>query len=573
MKLATKNPWWTSAVLMGAWVIPLAALAADRQPAGIQGTVTGDVSAMPWRAGKKELGWARVRVWKEGALCAVTRSETGIGRFYLQGIPIGEVELEVSRPGFKEFRQKLQVQPGQTVSVSVHLEPDPDYGLIVRPRLGVAETSIPGDQFTVECQAPESASQWKVRLATDYFSRPLDLLKAEYGPKAVWNGTKPGWQLTVRTPPNTPAEMYDLLVEFQDGQGQRRFSRQAKAVCIRMEYPDSFLLMPYQDFHLNWFVDKSGPAGEVQADYFRAASLLNPLFVSLGDDVGFEKNQHAPPDDAVAMLYYFVREYLDVPVYLAFGNHDAALTAEGHEFYFGPRWQLRHIGPHVAVVISYDLYQAKYEMPAEQRRWVAELLARLEADPQNRLIFLAGHRSPFPPEKQEPFFPLPFTPQSRTWLSGGRDDGVTVEFRRLFMDALSVRSMHGWGGLNYTGRIVRIDQWRRAELLPQLALPAVAWSGPNNGVQNRLTAAVRRVGQQLWTPPEVIAGFCQLPPRWEGMPEIRQARLRFVMPKGQYQCRGGQIVQTVQSDCGKFALVYVSLDVLEPKTEVVLEPK
>lgn len=541
--------------------------------AALQGMVQGDVSRMPWRAGKKELGWARIRIWKDGTVWAVTRSESGTGRFHLQGVPIGPGELEISRPGFIDFRQKFHLDPGQTLSVAVTLEADPEYGLMVQPRLGTAVTSIPGDRFTVECQAPEPSRHWKLVLATDYFTRPLELLEARYGAKAVWNGTKPGWQLMVRVPPQTPPEMYDLQVEYQDAEGRTHSSRQAKAVCIRSEYLESFLLMPYQDFHLNWFVDKPGTAGEVQADYFRAASLLYPLFVSLGDDIGFDTTGQVPGDDAVAMLHYLVRQYLDVPVYLAFGNHDAALTVEGHEFYFGPRWQERRIGPHVGIVISYDLYQAQYEMPREQRQAVAEALARFESDPQNRLIFLAGHRSPFPPHLHKPFFPLPFSPQTRTWIPGDRDDGITLEFQRLFLDALSVRSMHGWGGLNYTGRIVRIEQWRRAELLPQVALPAVVWDGPNNGDRPRLSALVRRIGQEPWTPPQVTPGFCQLPPRWEGMPQIHNARLRFVMPQGDYQCRGGRIVQIVPSDSGKLSLVYVNVDVLGPTAQVLLEPK
>lgn len=568
----SRNPLGLGFMLMiGLAICAPGAVAGEGQAAVLEGTVTGEVSAMPWRGGKKELGWARIRIWKDGLLRAVTRTESGTGRFRLEALPSGEIELEVSRPGFIECRQKVQLAPGQTSSLTIHLEPDPDYGLIVQPRLGTAVTSIGGDAFVVECQAPAAATGWELRLATDYFTRPLALRKAEYGPRLVWNGTRPGWRLTVQVPRDTPAEMYDLLVAFQDTEGRRRSSRQPKAVCIRPEYPESFLLMPYQDFHLNWFVDKPGSAGEVQGDYFRAASLLDPLFVSLGDDVGFEKTERAPPDDAVAMLHYFVREFLDVPVYLAFGNHDAALGVEGHEFYFGPRWQWRQIGPHAAVVISYDLYQADYEMPAEQRRGVADILARLEADPQNRLIFLAGHRSPFPPDKHQPFFPLPFTPQSRTWLFGNRDDGVSVEFQRLFMDALSVRSMHGWGGLNYTGRIVRIEKWRRAELLPQVALPSVVWGGPNNGSEAHLAATIRRIGQEPWTPPEVIPGFCQLPPRWEGLPEIRDARLRFVMPQGRYRCRGGTIFQLVPSDCGKFTLVYVRVNVRSPSAEVVVE--
>ena len=109
------------------------------------------------------------------------------------------------------------------------------------------------------------------------------MVSATFGKKAVWNDTKTGWRLTVRVPSGTPAEMYRLRVSYLDREGKRHTARQSKAVCIRASYTDDFLLMPYTDFHFNWLVGQRGAEGEVQADYFKAASLVNPLLVSLNN--------------------------------------------------------------------------------------------------------------------------------------------------------------------------------------------------------------------------------------------------------------------------------------------------
>ena len=553
---------WTPLFLIATCLV-----AAQAAAATIRGAVTGDVDHVPWRKGKRELGWAAVRARRDGRLVGITRTNAGMGDFELASLPPGPLELEVSRPGFLPERRTLD--PSQATPLRLHLRRDPDYGLIVLPRTGTALTRVPGGAFAVECGAPREARDWSAALATEHFTRKLPVASANYGPKAVWNGTKPGWRLTVRVAKDTPAEMYDLRVGYTDAAGKRHASSQTKAVCIRATYPHTFRLMPYGDFHFNWLVNRPGAAGEVQGDYLAAASLIDPLFVSLGDDIGFEG------DDHVAMFHYLVTRHLDVPVYLAFGNHDAALTSAGHDYYFGPPWQTRRIGPHVGLILSRDFYQANYALPQVQRDGVDAALARFQADPANRLLFLAGHRNAWKPPT--PFFKLPFTKHTRTSFPGHSDGRVSVEFARLFMDALSVSSMHGWAGLNYTGRVMEVEGWRRATLLAQCALPAVAFDKPNNGTASTQTATIRLVGLDgKWTPPEKLytAGhFCDLPKEWKGLPELRQARLRFVMRKGRYRCSAGRIVQAVDGDRGKTAVVYIAVDVCQPVVSVTVSPK
>jgi len=556
--------------MTGRWALALALLCAaavETNGATVRGVVTGDVDGMPWRKGKRELGWCTVRVWRHGVPWGMTRTNAGRGDFEVAGLPAGTVELEVSRPGFLRERRKLKIASADPPPLSIHLRRDPDFGLIVLPRTGTALTRIPGESFVVECQAPASAREWSAALFTEYFSRPLAVTATQFGDNAVWNGTRPGWRLTVRVPLKTPSEMYHLRIRYVDADGQPHQGQQSKAVCIRASYSADFRLMPYTDFHFNWLVGKRGAAGEVQGDYFKAASLINPLFVSLGDDVGFEG------DDHYAMFHYLVTRHLDVPVYLAFGNHDAPLTIEGHEFYFGPRWQSRRIGPHAGLIISHDLYQGNYQMPEEQREWVNAALARFHSDPDNKLIFLAGHLHAWKPRTA--FFNLPFTEATRTSFRGHTDGRRVVEFQRLFMHALSVGSMHGWAGLNYTGRVVEFEGWRKATLLPQCALPSVTFEKPNNGAAKTNSATIRLVGLEKWTPPEKLytgGYFCDLPKKWEGLAEIRNARLRFVMPRGRYRCSQGRIVQTVDGDAGKTTIVCVAVDVKQAMTRVAVSP-
>lgn len=555
----------------GEWMAAVVLLcAASVQSATLRGVVTGDVRHMPWRKGKDKLGWCALRVVRDRVVDRTARTHAGSGTFNIPNLGEGAIVLRVSRPGFLSHTQVLTLDAADPAPIHVRLHRDPDYGLVVSPRTGTAVTRVAGESFAIECAAPAGAGEWSAWLRADCFSRALKVTGAQFKQEGVWHGTRDGWRITVPVPKDTPPDMYDLRVRYVDAGGRTHVSTQAAAVQVLDAYPDDFLLMPYLDFHFNWLVHRPGAAGETQQDYFRAASLIGPLWVSLGDDVGFEG------DDHVAMFHYIVTRHCRVPVYLAFGNHDAAITDAGHEYYFGPRWQVRRVGPRIGIVLSHDLYQAGYRMSDVQKAFVNAALDRFHAEPDNRIIFLCGHYKPWRPGKPAPFFKLPFTKDQRTWFPGHSDGKVSVAFERLFMHALSVSSMHGWADLNYTGRVMRIEGWRRAMLLAQVALPSVTYDGPNNGTAKRLSATVRRVGQPTWAPPKNLytgGYFCDMPKTWAGLPAIRDARLRFMMRRGRYRCTGGRIVRSVDSDGGKTTVLYVRTDVTEPIKTVSVAPQ
>ncbi len=538
--------------------------------ATITGFVTGDISQMPWQNGRSELGWCAVRLYRNGLLQQVTRTNTPAGDFELTGLEPGTVELRISRPGFVSYRQWVNLEPNNLYSFHIFLNRDNDYETIVLPRTGTALTRIPGENFVIECIAPDTANNWKASLATEYFSRSLNIVSSDFAETGVFNNTRDGWLIEVNVPATTPPAMYKLCVEYNDVNNVTHYASQEKAVNILSQYPDRYYVMPYLDFHFNWpgNVDGQGAAGEKQADYFKAASLIQPLYVAIGDDVGF----YTYPGDAYAMFHYINTVYCDVPVYLAFGNHDAELTIPGHEYHFGPRWQKRRIGPNNALILSYDLWQGTYDMPQQQKDFVNNALAEFHSDPDNKIILLQGHLHPWQ-HPEQPYFEYPFTQEQRPWFPGNTCGSASLNFDKLFMYALSFNSMHGWSDLNYSARVIRfnLNTVSSGNLLTQSALPSVEYNGLNNGTEAELTATIRLIGADPWNPPDdlYVGGvFCGLPSVWEGMPGIENARLKFIMQQGQYTCTEGKIIQTVDGDLGTTTSVYVEIDIDQPITQI-----
>ena len=125
---------------------------------------------------------------------------------------------------------------------------------------------------------------------------------------------------------------------------------------------------------------------------------------------------------------------------------------------------------------------------------------------------------------------------------------------------------------------MRIEGFRRAVLFAQCALPTVVYEEPNNGTAETQTATIRLAGlaKEKWTPPkDLYTGgyFCDLPKTWEGLPDIPDARLRFVMPKGRYGCHGGRILASTDGDAGRTTVVYVAAEVNQPVLRVTVSPE
>ncbi len=539
----------------------ISSMAGALHAATLTGHVTGDVSHLPWRRGKEPLGWVSLRVWQGGRLVAVPRTQVG-GAFRVE-TPDGECEVEATRPAF--LPQRVTVT--RDAVWNPRLEPDPDFGLIVEPRAGMSRFCLAGETVQIDCAAPASAREWQAALVTDYTRAPMELAAAEFGERMVWCGRRPGWRLSARTPKDLPPGLYGLALSYIDANGTRHSSEQPAAVSVLEREPTRFRLLMHTDWHFNWFVNRPGAAGQVQAPYFRAATLMNALWVSLGDDVGFEG------DDHVAMFWHMLRHDAGTPVFLAFGNHDAKIGREGHEFYFGPPVQTRRVGSQVAIVRSFDLYQADWRMPEEQARDVVAALAAAGRAPNNKAVFLAGHRRRWKPRGDHFELPPLLRPHLRLrHVRGPR----AVSFEKLLLDSFSVMSMHGWGGLAYTTRAVDVDLGAgRVRVSPEVILPAVRFSPANNGSSRQVTATLfaRGATRPLEKYTGVAKGFTQ-PPTPDAMKaydDLADLSLRFVMPRGRYVCDGGRIVR--QWDAAAVTLVDVKASLSSERASVTVRPR
>ena len=529
--------------------------------ATLTGRVTGDVSHLPWRQSKKTLGWVSLRVWQEGRLMSVSR--THVDGSYRVETPDGKCEVEATRPAF--LPQRVTV----TRDAKWHpkLEPDPDFGLIVEPRAGMSRFCLAGQTFRVDCAAPSTAKEWQATLVTDYVRLPLGLDATEFGNRMVWSGRRPGWRLSALTPRDVPPGLYGLAVSYADANGARHLSEQPAAVSVMEREPKRFRLLMHTDWHLNWFVNRPGAAGEVQAPYFRVATLMNALWVNLGDDVGFEG------DDHVAMFWHMLRHDAGTPVFLGFGNHDAKIGREGHEFYFGPPVQTRRVGSHVAIVRSFDLYQADWYMSQEQARDAVTALAVVGGNPENKVVFLAGHQRRWRPRGNH--FDMPPSLSKYLRLNHVRGER-TKPFEKLLLEPFSVMSMHGWGGLAYTTRVVDVDSvGGHVRVSPEVILPTVRFSPCNNGSAREVTATLSARGatKPLEKYTGVARGFTQPPPpdAMKAYGDLADLSLRFVMPRGRYVCDGGRAVR--QWDATAVTLVDVKANLSSESVSVTVRPR
>lgn len=76
------------------------------------------------------------------------------------------------------------------------------------PRLTSAVTRLAGDSLTIEIDADGAVRDWSVSLCTEHFSRPLRILRTEYGRWMIRHDVEPGWRLRVQIPPDTPEKLF-----------------------------------------------------------------------------------------------------------------------------------------------------------------------------------------------------------------------------------------------------------------------------------------------------------------------------------------------------------------------------
>jgi hypothetical protein len=191
--------------------------------------------------------------------------------------------------------------------------------VIARPILAIPEIVIPGGSFTIEARTSPSTTGWSAALVRGTSTYPLTVEVASY------SSSHGRWFLTVAVPPEVPQEIYDLSVEATGGISDV----ERHAVMVRQAIESSFYIVQITDTHLPthlYYYQQGADTDTTEMDDLHAViddiNIINPAFVVLTGDIVNEGEL----EDFLEKRYYTrtkrILRRLDVPVYLAAGNHD-----------------------------------------------------------------------------------------------------------------------------------------------------------------------------------------------------------------------------------------------------------
>lgn len=571
----------------------------DSPPASLTGLVTGELrrSDSPksfWdgdQRTKAELNWVLLRLFdRAGRLIAMERSYPD-GTFQFRGLAPGAYELEALRPGYRPERRPVRV-PG---SARFDLERDPDYELLALPRTFRAVFARPGDLLTIHSRAGAAAKEWKVTLSNDYLTRTCPVEEAKYHQRLLCDQAwEPGWELQMRVPKDLlPDEMYHLTLSVKE-EGRTRHSTQYKSVKLLAEYPSTFLVLGFQDFHLDhktFELDgRITPTNESVSRglFWDAGSLLNAAWISVNDDIGLI--EYPKEGNGHAQLWHLLVRYANCPSYFTFGGpHDyEGPEMRRHRYHFGPRCYRISFGPAVRLLGVMDYCpNPKNCFTPDIREWLKEQLTEADKDAQVRSVYLqanvAGHLAQ---NGEYLFAPADWPPLRQGWSVAehfsydgqgpqrlGAKSWSKIEparyrlvFDRLFwtgqffwIGRVSQSQVHGWDGLLRTPVDIAWIDLKRKELIGYRGV-MLPWA-------ERILSKEREIGVRVrlawFSPKEARSVVTDDFPRT--LPALPDARLRLVLPKGDYGVKEGELLRSAVSDNGQWTLLHIRPAALTPQ--------
>jgi len=191
--------------------------------------------------------------------------------------------------------------------------------VIQQPLINIPEMVLSGSDFTVRCIAPANTTQWQAALLLGESATDADILDAEFDSESGF------WFLTVSTPENIPAELYDLKITASN----QADDVSGNSVMVINEYKENFYFAHVTDLHLptHEFWEEGitiSDSSEVEdfREVIRDINLIRPEFVLLTGDLVNEGEL----EDFENRRYYSIAMRLlnefEVPVYVTSGNHD-----------------------------------------------------------------------------------------------------------------------------------------------------------------------------------------------------------------------------------------------------------
>lgn len=476
----------------------------------------------------------------------------------------GTCTLKASIWGYNHWQKEISLQESGKTELNILLTRDPNFNLIISPRLMTGLTCLSGKKFIIEINAPSSARDWSVSLSSEYFSVPLKICEKKYGNSQVCHNSEPGWKLVVEADSQIPEDLYDLNVKCSAAK-----SIQPKSVRILKKLPDTIYIAG--NFHHALDLLTVGADEEIASLFSDTINVINPVFYANVEDVGYE-------DERVwGRISYCLQRYLNVPYYHGLGNHDRgkagstehyeykpvpdeANSIEYCKYYCGMLYQSRDIGDRLHVVLPYCPDQWTIHNPRpRQQQWIkADLLAHKQSD--LRLI-TCGHLTWGRPSKEGSYSLTDLLDEKYGLNLVLADDfhrpRVTCGNVPAFFGGLAKSPKLDEAGIleisrnKFVGDINNCKTYKYGNNYIRyfkLKKFSLQFSAPNDGSQTELTASVVRPGGNQST--------------------IKNGRIRFILKKGGYAVDAGKIYQQFDSTDGRKTIVDVEADIEFPLTKV-----
>jgi len=191
--------------------------------------------------------------------------------------------------------------------------------VIQRPIQNIPQITIPNEEFTIECLAEDSITDWSAALK--HYSKIVPLIISN----TFYDTDLERWKLTVSAPIPDIYELYDLVVSA-DG---IIADTTKNAVHLIPEIKTDYSFIHITDTHLPthiFYPDPESLTDSTEVEDLRKViediNLIKPEFVLLTGDMINEGELEDFENRRVYTKAQKLLEELEVPLYLTSGNHD-----------------------------------------------------------------------------------------------------------------------------------------------------------------------------------------------------------------------------------------------------------
>jgi len=476
----------------------------------ITGRVTGDASDY--------LNDISVEIYRDGQLVEERLDRNpATGQVLVWGLEPGTYHLRVHALGWQErWLRGICVKSGAATDFGrVHLASQPlakPRGPIAWPNRGCPTWAKPGESLEVAYRAGNDAGGFDMALVRRFRTYHMAVARADF------DQTEGLWRLQCRVPREVPDGLYHLRVQSNQGEDLA-----AQAVYVRKAFGSRFRVVKFG--HMDTWTQRNAQYVRLLADL---VNLIHPDLLLVSNEVNWHYVVGALAD-------------LDVAYLITSGNHGLP----GFERYFGPA---------VGFVRMGDVFVGNFG-----RDWQEDtgpLEAAFEHAAGARYRILQGVESDLPEDLGRRLgvdfyaFGHGFTHewlggadrrdvQPRPWLHLGK------EFHLVQIDLETGKAHVASAAEEIAGGAAKYPIPRDQPWAPVVFEPA------SDGRHRTVRATVRN--------PLRVA--------------LQDARVRFLMPAGQYGAEPGRIVQALRSDDGRFVEVVVSVDVpAQGRVDVEVRP-